>query len=359
MKLFKCQHCGQLVYFENDHCGNCSRSLGFLPAQTQLSALEPEGDAWRPLALRGDEPYRFCANVEFGVCNWLVPASSEEVYCTACRHNQVIPDISLPENFPRWQKLEIAKHRLFYALLRLNLPLANRTDDAEHGLAFRFLGTADNLPKVMTGHEDGLITLALSEADDAAREAARLAMGETYRTLLGHFRHEVGHYYWDVLVRDAGRLDAFRDLFGDDRDDYDKALARHYDQGPPADWRERFISAYASSHPWEDFAETWAHYLHIVDTIETGAAFGLRIAPRRVDLELVHAELDFDPYKPGDFGRLIDTWLPRVLAVNNLNRSMGQADLYPFVVTPAVAGKLACIHGLVHAPRADGGCRQG
>jgi hypothetical protein len=199
----------------------------------------------------------------------------------------------------------------------------------------------------MTGHDNGLITVALAEADDAERERMRLQMGESYRTLLGHFRHEVGHHYWDLLVRDGGRLDAFRALFGDDTQDYDAALQRHYKQGAPADWQEHFISSYASSHPWEDFAETWAHYLHIVDTLEMGAGFGLRIGPWVADGALAKP-LGFDPYGPGDVQRLVDAWLPLVFAVNSLNRAMGQPDLYPFVLTPGVVQKLGFIHDLIH-----------
>ena len=176
-----------------------------------------------------------------------------------------------------WRKLEAAKHRLFYTLLRLNLPIETRNENPE-GLAFDFLADqpAQSGPKVMTGHDNGLITIALAEADDAERERRRTAMGEPYRTLLGHFRHEVGHYYWDRLVRDEGRLDPCRAVFGDDSQDYEQALQRHYAEGAPANWQENFVSAYATTHPWEDFAETWAHYLHIVDTLEMAGAFGVQ-----------------------------------------------------------------------------------
>ena len=351
MKLFQCQQCGQPIYFENNVCEQCGRRLGFLPEQMTLSALEPDGEAWRALAAPGETPYRFCANAQHDACNWLVAADSAETLCAACRHNQTIPDVSLPENLARWRKLESAKHRLFYSLLRLNLPLANRLDDPEHGLAFDVLAEAPDTPKIMTGHDNGLVTLALAEADDAWREQTREAMGETYRTLLGHFRHEVGHHYWDLLVRDGGQLDAFRTLFGDERQDYAAALEQNYAQGPPADWRECFISAYASCHPWEDFAETWAHYLHIVDTLEMGFAFGLEIRPRLPGSEELESSISFDPYAGGDVERLVAAWLPLVFAVNSLNRAMGLPDLYPFVLTPAVIEKLGFIHRLVHGGR--------
>ena len=205
---------------------------------------------------------------------------------------------------------------------------------------------------MLTGHADGLITLNIAEADDAEREARRAALNEPYRTLLGHFRHEVGHHYWNLLVRDGGLLDEFRSMFGDERADYGESLQRHYADGAPADWQERHVTAYASAHPWEDFAETWSHYLHIVDTLETAGAFGMRVRPRLGgDEQAMSAAVDFDPYVNGPFDRIVDAWLPLTYAVNSLNRSMGQPDLYPFVLGPAAIRKLGFIHALVHGRR--------
>ena len=170
-------------------------------------------------------------------------------------------------------------------------------------------------------------------------------MGEPYRTLLGHFRHEVGHFYWNLLVRDAGIIEWCRDLFGDESRDYGEALEAHYRNGPPPDWRKRHVSAYASAHPWEDFAETWAHYLHIVDTLETASVFGLHERPGG---SRKGAASWFDPYADEPFERIIEAWLPLTFAVNSLNRSMGQPDLYPFVLAPPTIEKLAFVHRLVH-----------
>ena len=277
MKLFRCQSCGQLLYFENRTCEQCGHRLGYLPDAGALSALEPAEDgAWTALAAPG-QTVRFCQNAGADACNWLVPPGTNDAFCIACRHNHIIPALKSPEELDLWRKMELAKHRLFYTLLKLKLPLANRIEDPTHGLAFDFLEEQPGGPKVLTGHDDGLVTLNLKEADDAHREKLRAAMGEPYRTLLGHFRHEVGHYYWDVLVRDGGPLLAFRALFGDETADYEQALKKHYANGAPADWPLRFVSAYATAHPWEDWAETWAHYLHIVDTLEMASSFGMSV----------------------------------------------------------------------------------
>jgi hypothetical protein len=350
MKLFRCASCANIVYFENRVCGRCGHELGYMPELQALAALEHgSGPEWAPLA--GDSaPRRFCANAEHDACNWLTPPGSKDRFCLACRHNDTIPDISSPANLMAWREIELAKRRLFYSLTRWQLPLKTRGEDPQHGLVFKFLADPPAQgPKVMTGHDNGIITIALAEADPAERERRRSEMAEPYRTLLGHFRHEVGHHFWDVLIRDGGRLDACRALFGDDRQDYAAALARHYREGPPPDWQGRFVSSYATSHPWEDFAETWAHYLHVVDTLETAAAFGLRIEPP-VDPDGGHtARIDFDPYVQGSMEDIMERWTPFVVAMNSINRAMGRPDLYPFVLAPPVIEKLAFIHEVVRS----------
>ncbi len=340
MRLFTCQTCEQILFFENDRCEKCDSALGYLPGPQTLSVVAGENGALAAAADPG-RTYRTCANAAHGLCNWLVGPEETGDYCLACRHNRTIADPTVPENLRRWRLAELAKHRLFYSLLALGLRPANREDDPAAGLAFDFLSDADG--PVTTGHDNGLITLNLTEADDAERERIRKEMGEPYRTLLGHFRHEVGHYFWQVLVQDAGRLTACRAVFGDDRADYGTALKAHYANGAPADWQDNFVSAYASAHPWEDFAETWAHYLHITDTLEMAASVGLHVRPAE-DLAATPAE----PTAHEPIETLIDHWLPVALAVNSLNRCMGQPDLYPFVLSPAVIGKLGFIHDLVH-----------
>jgi hypothetical protein len=345
MRLFECQNCGQPLFFENTSCESCGLRLGYLSEQATVSALEPADGAWRALAAP-DERFRLCANAGHDVCNWLVAADSTEVSCAACRHNRTIPDLSYPENLVHWRRIESAKHRLFYTLLRLRLPLTTRPQDPK-GLAFDFVATAPGATQpVFTGHSSGLITLNVAEADDPERERRRESMREPYRTLLGHFRHEIAHYYWDHLVADdPAALAEFRQLFGDEREDYQAALQRHYAEGPPPDWTDRFVTAYASSHPWEDFAETWAHYFHILDTLETAGAFGVRLRPKvKAGLD---ATIDFDPHV-AEMDRIIDAWLPLTFAVNSINRSMGQPDLYPFVLAPAAIWKLAFVHDRAH-----------
>lgn len=348
MKTFKCRNCRLLLFFENSHCGSCNRTLGYLPQENELHALQADGSGLWYTPADSATAYRFCDNAAHGACNWLLPADSAERFCVACRHNRTIPDLTDTENLINWRKLEFAKHRMFYTLLRLGLPLANRAEDPDYGLAFDFLADEVGGKRTITGHDDGIITLALKEADDAEREKRRTFMHEPYRTLLGHFRHEIGHYYWDRLVADRQREEASRTMFGDDREDYGEALKRHYDSGPPADWQNRFVSTYASSHAWEDFAETWAHYMHIVDCLETAAAYGMEVHPSVTSEGIAHCKADIDPYADVPFDRLIEQWLPLTYAMNAMNRSMGLSDIYPFVLTPPVMAKLGFIHRLVH-----------
>jgi hypothetical protein len=391
MRTFSCQVCGQSVYFENSHCTHCGATLGFLPDRLRLSAVEQGEDGlWRvpaprpaaaeraaapslfvrwfgrpPRSAGGSTPvtppppaaYRKCGNYEqHQVCNWMVPVDSGEAFCPACRPNQVIPNLARPGNLDKWYRIERSKRRLAYGLLRLGLPVRTKAEDPAGGLGFAFLSSLDAPPgePVLTGHADGLITINIDEADAAARERMRVDLDEKYRTLLGHFRHEVGHYYWDLLIRDGGRLDDFRAGFGDERLDYGQALDAHYANGAPADWQDRFVSAYAAAHPWEDWAETFAHYLHIVDTLETSEHFGVRIERRLPDGSVHRSDPDFDPYTIDDFGRIIDNWLPLTFALNSLSRSMGQPDMYPFVLSGPVIEKLGFVHRVVRESRVRG-----
>jgi hypothetical protein len=345
MRVFKCAHCGQLVYFENTFCERCGHSLGFDTQSMELCTLVPSNNHQFFIYGKGNDTFSYCYNHQYSVCNWLVPSSSQDIFCKACSLNKTIPNLLDYRNLPLWQMLENAKHRLVYSLLKLQLPIRNKRLDPTTGLAFDFLADFDPSNRVITGHSSGLITINIEEADDAVRERNRTSMGEPYRTLLGHFRHETGHYYWDILVKNSHLLEEFRTLFGYEQYDYSEALANYYRNGPPLNWMQQNISAYASSHPWEDWAESWAHYMHMMDTLETAYAFGLDVTPYILNpSEGVRATMDIDPYYLADFNDIIKRWLPFTYAMNSINRSMGYRDLYPFVMSEPVIKKLAFIH---------------
>ncbi|MCA8880513.1 MAG: putative zinc-binding metallopeptidase [Rhodobacteraceae bacterium] len=335
MKRFSCPVCATEVHFDNSTCLNCGTELGY----------DSAGESFR--ALNADDAAQPCANRIPAGCNWL--AVAEDSFCPACRHNRTVPDLDEPANQQNWRDIEQAKRYLFYSILKWNLPHPTRTNSPT-GLAFDFLAdTVDadgTLQAVLTGHAEGLVTLNIAEGDDAERAARRTQLGEPYRTLIGHMRHEVGHFYWELLVRDGGRLEAFREMFGDETVDYGEALKAHYANGPQPGWQNAFISSYAAAHPWEDFAETWAHYIHIVDASETAHAFGMTLRP--VQGSSAEMELDANPYFGGSLDEVLADWVPLTVAINCLNRSMGQPDLYPFVLSDPVMRKLGFIHALVH-----------
>jgi hypothetical protein len=356
VKVFHCDHCRHLVFFENTQCVSCAHVLAFLPDLMLVGSLDPAGgEAWTsPLRAAAGRSFRLCDNYRAQqVCNWAVDAADASPLCLSCRLTRVIPDLSVAGNSSAWYKLEAAKRRLVYSLLALGLPL-DGGPDPEQPLVFQFLADgAPGSPAVLTGHSSGVITVNVAEADDAERERRRTALGEPYRTLIGHMRHEVGHYYWNMLVAATETtLARSRDLFGDERDDYAASLKRHYDEGPPADWQERFVSAYASAHPWEDWAETWAHYLHMTDTLETAAACGVSLRPRRAD-EPSMPPVPADVVRPeGSFDRLLDSWFPITYLLNTLNRGLGLADAYPFVLSPPAIEKLRFVHEAIGAYKA-------
>ncbi|KAF1060486.1 zinc-binding metallopeptidase family protein [Burkholderia gladioli] len=351
MKTFHCGNCGQLVFFENVRCERCEAPLGYLPEVGEVGAFEIDASSgqWRSLhpSVAG-QLYRPCHNYSVeNVCNWMVPADSPASYCESCALTETIPDLSNPDNRPLWYRTEAAKRRLVYTLTMLGLPVESRLLAPERGMSFAFKAATESEP-VMTGHANGLITLNLAEADDAERERVRAAMHEPYRTLVGHFRHEIGHYYFDRLIVGSAWQEAFRERFGDERADYQAALDAHYQNGAPAGWEDSYISEYASMHPWEDWAETWAHYLHMVDTLDTANACGLVLDPD--DDSLPHLD-DQTSVDEASFGNLMRRWFPLTYALNSLNRSMGVADAYPFALSPAVVAKLRFVHRVISATR--------
>jgi hypothetical protein len=351
MKLFRCDNCGNSVYFENRSCLNCGFRLGFVCEEIALHAMQPDAaraDRWR----RVDQQqfvYRFCPNAAYDICNWLVRDDSEDAFCTACRYNGLVPDPKTKDGLRRWRAISDAQRHLFYSFLRWDLPRPSRTEDPEGGLLFDLkddkINADGSCQPVLIGHDEGHIVIRTAEADDPTREQQRAMMNEPYRTLLGHFRHESGHFIWNKLVRDAGKTQSFRAVFGDESVDYQQALDRHYKSGPQRGWGTNYISHYATTHPWEDFAECFAHVLHIVDSLETAHMFGIALAPMSHEFLAAHAS--FDPYSVLDFERIAEVWIPLSVALNSIHHSMGERDLYPFILTPVIKQKLAYVHGLL------------
>jgi hypothetical protein len=322
MLAFSCGTCDQLVFFENSACLRCGTELGFDPALGRVVAID-------------HSTHRRCTNT-VTACNWLVPALDPGPLCASCRLTRTLPAGDDPDTIDALTTAEAAKRRLMFQLDDLRLPVVGWMEDPDGGLAFDLLSSRSG--PVTTGHANSVITLDLAESDDAHRARVRAHLDEPYRTVLGHLRHEIGHYYWSTLVQRAGRVDAFRRLFGDERADYAGALARHYEHGAAPGWQRQHVSAYATAHPWEDWAETFAHYLHIRDALQTAAAHGVH-----VDGSVLRAE-PTEVTDASDFRAILDEWLPLTYALNAVNRSMGRADLYPFVLAPAAIAKLSWVH---------------
>ena len=313
-------------------------------ARTDISYDTYVSASTRGLEIEGAR-WHLCANrVQYQACNFAIPDSDPNHLCVSCRQTRWVPDLSIPANLRRWQLIENAKRRLFYTLAKLHLT-------ALHGIAapnFEFLADIPGSPPVMTGHLSGTIVLNVAEADDDERARRRMELHEPYRTLLGHLRHESGHFYWDILIRDyPEKLDAFRQIFGDERKDYAQSLQAHYAIGPagPVGWQDNYISAYATSHPWEDWAETWAHYLHLVDLMETASDYQTQITtPGSGRTHCIH-----DPFaiSAPPFHEMLSSWIPLTLLLNSLNRSLGQQDAYPFAISMNAVAKLEFIHNLL------------
>jgi hypothetical protein len=340
MRAFYCDRCGSLLFFENYQCLKCDSRLGFAPDTLDLVTLDPAEDLWRAVGQPdNDRLYRRCANdLKHAVCNWLIPSNDPDELCISCRRNDLIPDLTDPRNLQLWGKIEAAKRRAIYNLLQLRLLL----NDSQT-LRFKFAGGEN----VLTGHANGLITLNIAEADDVERERRRVSFREPFRTLLGHFRHEIGHFYWEQLIANSPALSKFRELFGDETRAYSDALQNYYASGPPADWQNNYISAYATAHPWEDWAETWAHYLHMVDMIETAGSFGMSLKPKHPDAKAMRAEPATVSIDEAPFEKILRHWFPLTYALNTLNRGMGLPDLYPFVLSTPIIQKLRFVHDII------------
>ena len=357
MRSFNCT-CGQSILFDDRSCGGCGAELGYEPNSMRLGPLQPRpGGVWsfREDKRRPLPAYRFCVHREApAACNWLLDAGDSARMCLACSTTRTIPDLSLPRNVERFCRLERAKRRVLFNVQSAGLPVVPRTADPQNGLAFDLLESLEGGPRVMTGHASGVITVNVAEADDDYREQNREALREPYRTVLGHLRHEIGHYYWNVVIWGGPWLEPFRELFGDERADYGLALNRHYREGPPADWKQRFISAYAASHPWEDWAETFAHYLHLRSTLETVASYKLDTSAVTVTSAPFGWEglYTTEPREAAEaFLAWANTWKVLITVLNEAARSMGQPETYPFALTAAVVKKLHFVHCAIHGER--------
>jgi hypothetical protein len=328
MKRFNCS-CGVRVFFDDYWCTACGADLGYAPRLDEFLGRQPAGN--RDFHGADGSPWKACRNRdEHLVCNWLLPADDAGMFCVACRLNSVIPNLSTEHNLRLWRRVEHAKRRLVYSLLRFQLPLDGSL--SRPPLRFEFLEDQRSNPQVaeslvMTGHRAGIITINLLEADDVARHAVREQMSERYRTLLGHFRHESGHYYQELLVPEGPPKLEYRSLFGDERSDYAAALDHYHAAGPAPDWGASHISPYASCHPMEDWAECWSHYLHITDGLETARAAGFVSDPPADDWE-----------------DEVSLWMSVSVRLNELARGLGIDDPYPFVLSSPVRAKLAFIH---------------
>lgn len=339
MYSFTCHRCANLVYFDNIVCLRCGAELGYDPHEHEMTGPDDGLDR--------------CANFEIASCNWLVRDDGGDVgegRCLSCQLTRTRPADDDVEALARFAETETQKRWLVHQLIDLGLPVEPFRAATGEGLAFDLLSS--RYDRVTIGHDDGLITIDLAESNDAHRETVRAELGEAYRTVLGHLRHEVGHYYWDVLIDidDIGRTD-FRRVFGDERHDYGDALNAHYENGPPGGWVDNYVSQYATMHPWEDWAETFAHYLHIRDGLQTADSFGL-VASARAERGR-STNRHGDSYRNGSIDDLIARWLDLTLPLNAMSRSLGHRELYPFVLSPGVMTKLAFVHDRVRAAAND------
>lgn len=347
MKVFECGHCKYPLFFENNHCENCGHKCGYRDKDRTMLTFDPVNLSL--ISDRENSRYKYCKNNQHEVCNWVLEHNDENEYCAACQLNRTIPNLTDKKNFPKWKNLEVAKHRLIYQLQKIGLELPSKMTN-EEGLCFDFIGKRSN-PNIMTGHASGVITILLREADSVLREQMRKELEEPYRTLIGHLRHEVGHYFWErLVVNNNNFLADFRAIFGNEELNYSDALQNYYKNGAPENWQDSFISKYATSHPWEDWAETWAHYLHIMDMVETAHFFGLKVNPINKNKNM-KAAVTFDPYLKEDFETIVRKCMPLSFAVNSINRAMGIPDVYPFVITPVVIKKMTFIYELLLSKR--------
>ena len=341
MRLFHCDHCGALISFTAHECPNCGVPLGYVCKDRSVRSLAttPDPAVFEVETEPGGARLWRCLNAAWG-CNWMLPAAGADVWCRSCRLTRGRPDESDPAAVEAWITAEAVKRRLVHQLDELALRIDIRSTATPDGLAFDLVylpGTGG-----ITGHTEGVVTLDLCEADDVRREELRRRLGEPFRTVIGHLRHEIGHHFWKRLVAQTDAIDTFRQLFGDDRADYAAAISGYYAHGPGVWDPSRHVTAYAAAHPLEDWAETFAHYLHILDATDTAAAHHL------VPVEHA-ADVVGDRVVTVDFGTILDAWRPVNAAVNAVAETLGAPIVYPYEPAGIVIDKLAFVHRQVAA----------
>jgi len=310
-----CSVCGNEVFFDSLQCLRCGTTMAMHPGDDgELCVLD----------VATTVP---CINRTTWACNW--PADPAGPFCRSC----VLVDATGHEHDPAMLPFQIAQRRALYQLTRLRVPWWSASDAPERpALRLRYRSKSSDTG-VVIGHRGGVITLDLDEADPAVQEGIRARLGEQYRTPLGHLRHELGHYVWLTLIAPVpGQLEEFRQCFGDERENYQGALRAHYRRSDDGTWRDQYASFYASAHPWEDFAESWAQLMHIHDVVETGTAWGVVQSPPDTE----------------DATAWLAASIEATLAANELARAMGMRDLYPFALSPGVLAKVAFCWRLVH-----------
>ncbi|WP_229053740.1 putative zinc-binding metallopeptidase [Aeromicrobium sp. Leaf350] len=323
MRNFSCSTCDNRLYLENSLCVACGSALGYWRETADIVVVDDEG---KYVDAEG-YVWHVCPNLNLSGCTWLTRIEGEP--CESCALTRTRPADDDAIGLAQLPVAEAAKRHLLIELTRLGFGWVTRDEDPEQGLAFDMLSSVDE--NVVIGHEDGLITIDLAEGDDAHRAKVQAELAEPYRTMLGHLRHEVGHYMEAQHVR-GDRIGQARELFGNEEISYADEIERHYNEGPPADWAESYISTYATMHPFEDFAESFAHTLHIQDTVDTARWNGL---------------ITVEPDAFSIFSDLVTgVWVPLSNALNQINRSMGSDDLYPFVIPPKVLAKLDFVDSL-------------
>src|SRR5215207_378700 len=336
MQLHHCQRCGHRLAFSAQRCDVCSSEIGYVPQLRGLRSLTPP-DGAGVYDAEGDRLWR-CLNAAWG-CNWMLSAGSDTEWCRSCRLTRGRPDLARVDAVAAWVAAEAAKRQLVHQLDKLELPIVARSADAPDGLAFDLVDVPGHA--VVTGHLDGVVTLDLAETDDRYRDDLRRTLCEPFRTVIGHLRHEVAHYYWPRLVGQTNEVGGFRRLFGDERDDYRQAMDRYYAGGAPAWSADQHITPYAASHPFEDWAETFAHYLHIIYAAETAIAH--RFMPDGADVTIEQL------VEMPDFAGAVATWRQISAAVNDISESLGNAAVYPLDPVGVVVDKLNFVHRQVTA----------